>query len=106
MPGIAEALRAAPAPVVAVAPLIGGRPVRGHADACLAAIDVEASAAGIGRHYGARSAGGLLDGYLVADGDEVALDGVRVVHAPLLMTDPQATAQMVARCLELADDCR
>lgn len=106
VPGIAEAVRSGSAPVIAVAPLIGGRPVRGHADECLKAIGVESSAAGIGRHYGARSSGGLLDGYLVAEGDQAVIAGVRVVNAPLLMTDPKATAEMVAKCLELADACR
>lgn len=103
VPGIRAALSGGPAPVVAVAPLIGGAPVRGYADACLAALGVESSAAAIGRHYGARSTGGLLDGYLVAPGDAADLPGIRVAEAPLLMTDPAATAAMVARCLELAD---
>ena len=44
VPGIADALRAATAPVVGVSPLIGGAPVRGHADACLAAIGVDSTA--------------------------------------------------------------
>ena len=103
VPGIAEALRRAPAPVVAVAPLIGGRPVRGHADACLRAVGIEVSAAGIGRHYGARSRGGLLDSFLVAEGDEFGLPGAVVHGAPLLMSDPAATCEMVKRCVELAD---
>ena len=47
----------------------GSAPVRGHADKCLAAIGVECSAEGVGRHYGARSDGGLLDAFLIAEGD-------------------------------------
>ena len=35
VPGVRDALRGTRAPVVGVSPLIGGAPVRGHADACL-----------------------------------------------------------------------
>lgn len=101
VPGVREALAAASAPVIGVSPLIAGKPLRGHADACLAAIGVECTAQGVGRHYGARTAGGLLDGFLVAEGEKVSVPGVRVAEAPLLMTDPSATAAMVAACVEL-----
>ena len=60
-----------------VSPIIGGAPVRGMADACLPAIGVEVSAEGVGRHYGARSAGGLLDGWLIHDTDTADVPGVR-----------------------------
>ncbi len=102
VPGIREAVAATTAPVVGVSPLIAGKPLRGHADACLAAIGVECSAQGVGRHYGARSAGGILDGFLVAEGEDVTIPGVRVQEAPLMMTNPTLTAAMVAACLELS----
>jgi len=102
VPGIREALVAASAPIIGVSPLIAGKPVRGYADACLNALGVEVSAAGVGRHYGARSTGGLLDGYLVAEGENVTIGGVRVAHAPLLMTAPADTAAMVTACLQLS----
>lgn len=102
VPGVREALAAAAAPVIGVSPLIAGKPLRGHADACLAAIGVDCTAQGVGRHYGARTAGGLLDGFLVAEGENVSVPGVRVAEAPLLMTDPSATAAMVAACVELS----
>jgi LPPG:FO 2-phospho-L-lactate transferase len=101
VPGIAETLRSVAAPVVGVSPIIGGSPVRGHADACLAAIGVECSAQGVAGLYGARSTGGLLDAFLVADGDTAAVPGLAVGSAPLLMTDPAATAAMVGRALQL-----
>ena len=70
VPGIRDARRRRrPAPVVGLSPIIGGAPVRGMADACLPAIGVEVSAEGVGRHYGARTDGGLLDGWLVHDTD-------------------------------------
>lgn len=102
VPGIKEAISAATAPVIGVAPLIDGVPIRGHADVCLAAIGVESTAEAVGRHYGSRSAGGLLDGYLVSTGETADVPGVRVASVPLMMTDPDATAAMVAACREVA----
>jgi len=102
VPGIADALRKTSAPVVGVSPVIGSNPVRGHADKCLAAIGVECSAEGIGRHYGARSTGGILDAFLIAGDDTADIPGVTVVQRPLLMSDPETTAMMVAACAEVA----
>ncbi len=85
-----------------MSPIIGGAPVRGHADACLAAIGVETTAEAVGRHYGARADGGLLDGWLVSTDDTAAVPGVAVRQAPLLMSDPKATAAMVQAALDLA----
>ena len=103
VPGIRDALRSTAAPVVGFSPIVGGRPVRGMADACLPAIGVDVSAQGVGRHYGSRRAGGLLDGWLVHETDAADIDGVDVRAVPLLMTDDGATAQMVRAALDLAD---
>ncbi|MFG2053507.1 2-phospho-L-lactate transferase [Micromonospora sp. NPDC048930] len=103
VPGLREAVTDGPAPVVGVSPIIGGAPVRGMADRCLAVLGVECSAAGVGGLYGGRSAGGLLDGWLVAPEDEGTLvPDVTVRSAPLRMTDEAATATMVRAALELA----
>lgn len=98
--GIREAVATTSAPVVGVSPIIGGAPVRGMADACLPVIDVEVSAEGVGRHYGARSDGGLLDAWLIHDTDTADVPGVTVRSVPLLMTDDEATAAMVTACLQ------
>ena len=101
VPGVREAL--AVKTVVGVSPIIGGSPVRGMADACLAAIGVETSTQAVGRHYGARSSGGLLDGWLVDTSDAGAtVPGVRVRAVPLLMSDLHATTAMARSALELA----
>jgi LPPG:FO 2-phospho-L-lactate transferase len=72
------------------------------ADACLDAIGVETSAEGVGRHFGARSSGGLLDGWLVHTGDRADVPGVDVRSVPLLMTDLPATAAMARAALDVA----
>jgi LPPG:FO 2-phospho-L-lactate transferase len=106
VPGIREAITATPAPVVGVSPIIGGTHVRGMAEQMLTAIGVAVSAGGVGAHYGARSEGGVLDGWLVDDVDADQLDDLRAVGltaraVPLWMTDVQATAAMAAAAIAL-----
>ncbi|SDY72313.1 LPPG:FO 2-phospho-L-lactate transferase [Micromonospora pattaloongensis] len=102
VPGLREALTGNRAPVVGVSPIIGGAPVRGMADKCLSVIGAECSAAGVGRLYGARRDGGLLDGWLVDTTDAGAeVPGVTVRSAPLWMSDEAATTAMVRDAMEL-----
>ena len=103
IPGIAEAVSART--VVGVSPIIGGAPVRGMADACLAAIGVQTSAAAVAAHYGA----GLLDGWLVDEQDKSAADapeltGIAVRALPLYMTDLTASAEIARAAIELAGE--
>ncbi len=102
IPGIRDALRSTPARVIGLSPIVGGRAVRGMADACLAAIGVRCDAGAVGRHYGARCVGGILDGWLVHTGDAATVPGVQVREVPLLMSDVPATAAMASAALELA----
>lgn len=102
VPGIGQALRSGPARVIGLSPIIGGAPVRGMADACLPVLGVQTSAAGVAGLYGARSAGGVLDGWLVHTGDTAELPGLTVLARDLLMTSPEATAAMVADAVSMA----
>jgi len=104
--GVREALQQTAARVVGLSPIVAGHHLRGMAEQLLATIGVEVSAAGVGLHYGPRSAGGVLDGWLIdeADADAVArleAAGLRASAVPLLMTDPDATAAMAAAALAL-----
>jgi len=99
VPGVRDALRGTAAPVVGVSPLIGGAPVRGHADACLSAIGVDATATAVAGLYE-----DFLDGWLVSQEDAA---GVRLRRAavrgrPLLMTDRDAAADIAGAALDLA----
>jgi LPPG:FO 2-phospho-L-lactate transferase len=105
VPGIEAA--AAAKTVVGVSPIIGGSPVRGMADACLAAIGVETSAAAVGAHYGP----GLIDGWLVDDQDKSAADdpalaGIEVRAMPLYMRDLPATVAIARAAVDLALELR
>jgi LPPG:FO 2-phospho-L-lactate transferase len=103
VPAIAEAVRAKT--VVGVSPIIGGAPVRGMADACLAAIGVPATALAVAAHYGPQ----LLNGWLVDEQDKAAVDapelaGITVRALPLYMTSLAATATIARAALDLAQD--
>jgi LPPG:FO 2-phospho-L-lactate transferase len=99
--GLRDAVVEGAAKIVGYSPIIGGAPVRGMADKCLAAISVECTAAGVGSLYGARSSGGLLDAWLVDDSDAATgVADVPVHVGPLWMTDVDATADMVRRGLD------
>ncbi|HEY5032024.1 MAG TPA: 2-phospho-L-lactate transferase CofD family protein, partial [Actinomycetes bacterium] len=98
VPGIREALVASPAPLVGVSPIIGGAPVRGMADACLATLGIETSAGAVAALYA-----GLIDGWLVDDADAgTEVDGVVVRALPLLMSDEATTRAIAAAALDLA----
>jgi LPPG:FO 2-phospho-L-lactate transferase len=107
VPGIREALRSTAAPVVGVSPVVAGAHVRGMAEQLLTAIGVEVSAGAVAEHYGARRTDGILDAWLVdvRDSAEVArveAAGIRCRAVPLMMTDTDATAAMVAEAYALA----
>jgi LPPG:FO 2-phospho-L-lactate transferase len=107
VPGVSQALREGPAPVVGVSPVIGGSAVRGMADQLLRGLRREGTAAGIALHYGARRNGGVLDGWLVDTVDEsevaaIEASGIAARAVPLLMRDDEATMAMARASLELA----
>ncbi|WP_089337941.1 2-phospho-L-lactate transferase [Blastococcus mobilis] len=102
VPGLREALLSSPARVVGVSPVIGGAVVRGMADRCLPALGIEVSAEGVGRHYGARGSGGLLDAWLAAPDDTADVPGVDVRQVPLLMSSPGATTALARAALDAA----
>jgi len=111
VPGVADAVRTTSAVVVGVSPIIGGSPVRGMADRLLPVIGVDVTAQAVAEHYGARSAGGLLDGWLVDTSDDSAVAplvdlGLVTRAVPLLMSDRELSRELAAEVLDLADELR
>ena len=104
--GVAQAVQDTSALVVGLSPIVGGSHVRGMAEQLLGWAGVEVSAGGVGRHYGARARGGVLDGWLVDERDAAELPrlvdaGLVAEAVPLMMTGPGVTASMVRAGLEL-----
>jgi len=106
VPGVRDALVGTDAPVVGISGIIGADHVRGMARQLLGAIGVDVSADGVALHYGARTSGGILDGWLVDTSDDAVVEtvtaaGIACAAVPLLMTDHDATADMVTAALGL-----
>jgi LPPG:FO 2-phospho-L-lactate transferase len=102
VPGVREALRATAAPAVGLSPIVAGRPVRGMAHACLAAIGVDTSPSAVAGLFADVLDGWLLDG---SDSDQIPLVealGIRARAVPLLMRDVPTAAAMAAAALDLA----
>jgi LPPG:FO 2-phospho-L-lactate transferase len=103
VPSIRDSLVSAAAPVVGLAPVIAGAPVRGMADKVLAAIGVGSTAHAVAIHYGKE----LLDGWLVDLRDEASVSpveaaGIRCRAVPLLMPDVAGATAMARSALDLA----
>ena len=77
LPGVAAALRSAGAPVVAIAPIIGGRALKGPTAKMMHELGIETSAAAIARRYG-----DLLDAYIVDPVDAVSCAALDVTMVP------------------------
>jgi len=95
MPAVCEALRACPAPVVAVSPIIGGQAVKGPTAKMMAELGLPVDAGAVARHYG-----DILDLYVAdeADADEVRDLGLPVAFTRTLMLsleDREALARAV-----------
>jgi|BarGraNGADG00312_2_1021985.scaffolds.fasta_scaffold02377_5 LPPG:FO 2-phospho-L-lactate transferase len=100
VPGVRDALRDSAAPVVGVSPLIGGAPVRGHADVCLSTIGVESTTQAVAGLYA-----DFLDGWLIDDADAPAVgfdSRLEVTTRPLWMRDLETAADIAGAALDLA----
>jgi len=87
VPGIRAALRKTDAAVVGVSPIVGGRPLRGMADACLTAIGVATTAEAVGRHYGARAM------VAVASTSDMISGTARTATSGISAVSPECTSQ-------------
>jgi LPPG:FO 2-phospho-L-lactate transferase len=99
VPGLAAALRAADAPVVAVSPIVGGQVLKGPTDDFMAWAGLPLSAAGVARAYGQ-----LIDG-IVADEPMDELDVV-TQQADTRMADAAARRRVAQEVLEFAEGLR
>jgi LPPG:FO 2-phospho-L-lactate transferase len=100
LPGVRAALRRCAAPVVAIAPIIGGRAVKGPTAKMMNELGIEPSAVAAARRYA-----DLLDAYVVDHADAATCAGLDcdVIEAKALM-ETLADRETLARvALEAAD---
>ena len=97
LPGMREALRSAPAPVVAVSPFVGGRSIKGPTDQFCEQAGIELSAAGIAAAYG-----DVIDGVV---GDEPSGSLAELV-TDTLMDTAEARERLAREVLDFAASVR
>ncbi|MFM9108892.1 MAG: 2-phospho-L-lactate transferase CofD family protein, partial [Chloroflexota bacterium] len=102
VPGIRDAIRRSPAPVVAVSPIVGGNAIKGPAGKMLASLGHEQSALGVARLYA-----GLADAFVIdhlAAGLAPAIEalGMRPLVTTAIMGDADSRARLAAETLALA----
>ena len=93
LPGMREALRAAPAPVVAVSPFVGGRSMKGPTEAFCEQAGIEPSASGVARAYAE-----VLDGIVA---DEPA-EGLPALVTDTLMEGAEDRARLAREVVDFA----
>lgn len=100
IPGIAEALAAAPGRVLAISPIVGGAPVSGPAGKLMAAKGLPVSPAGVAQLYRPWLDILVLDSRDEALVPDLATLGIRAVIAETIMTDRRAEETLARRVLE------
>jgi LPPG:FO 2-phospho-L-lactate transferase len=98
--GVRRQLRDGRAPVAAVSPLIGGRPVKGPADRMLRGLGIEPSPVAVARLYADFIDLFVLDGRDAAWAPQVAEIGCRVLVADTLLSTPSRAMRLARRVLK------
>jgi LPPG:FO 2-phospho-L-lactate transferase len=99
VPGVRDAIQAAPCRVVAVTPIVGGAPVRGMADRLLPAWGVEVSARGVAGLYAGLADAFVLDAVDAGQAGDVTALGLEAVVVPTLMRTVEDAAALAKAAL-------
>jgi LPPG:FO 2-phospho-L-lactate transferase len=101
LPGVRQALQECSAPVIAVAPIIGGKAVKGPTEKIMRELGLEVNPETVANHYS-----DLLDGYIVDHVDAAAAANLSVPTMPAnaLMVTLADREQLGKTVLALADD--
>jgi len=102
VPGVREAIAGAGVPVVAVSPIVGGRPIKGPAAQLLRGIGCEVSARGVAARYREWITGFVLDERDAGQASAIEAMGLGVRVVDSIMHDAQAAERLARAALELA----
>lgn len=108
LPGLANTLRALPAPVIAVSPIVGGQALKGPAAKIMAELGVEVSAVGVAQHLAGRI---RLDAFVLdttdADlADNISALGITPLVTNTIMRDAASKRQLAHEVLRLGESLR
>jgi LPPG:FO 2-phospho-L-lactate transferase len=98
LPGVRDALKNCPAPVIAVSPIIGGGAVKGPTAKMMRELGLPVTAAAVAQHYD-----GLIDLFVVDHSEgEISLPNMRIAKAAILMTSLAEREALAKVVLEFA----
>ncbi len=98
VPGISDAIKRTPAPVIAVSPLVSGKAVKGPTDKLMSELGFEVSNETVARHYQ-----GMIDGLVIHEGDPVPDFAPAVQSANTLMLADADRMQVARDVLRFSD---
>ncbi|MGB8365172.1 MAG: 2-phospho-L-lactate transferase [Rhizomicrobium sp.] len=98
VPGISDAIKRTPAPVIAVSPLVSGKAVKGPTDKLMSELGFEVSNETVARHYQ-----GMIDGLVIHEGDPVPDSAPAVQSANTLMLADADRMQVARDVLRFSD---
>lgn len=81
LPGVRGALGAAPAPVIAVSPIVAGQAIKGPAAKMMTELGMPSTALAVAKYYG-----DLLDGFVLDHGDKEQADAVAALDIHPVVT--------------------
>jgi len=107
VPGIWQALRDNPAPVVAVAPIVAGMAIKGPAAKMMQELAMPVTALAVAQHYQQRYPG-LIDYFVIDDSDatlagDIEKLGLRCVVTATVMQTQNDKEQLARTCLALEE---
>ncbi|HET7095634.1 MAG TPA: 2-phospho-L-lactate transferase CofD family protein, partial [Thermomicrobiales bacterium] len=104
VPGVAAAIAASPAPVVAISPIVGGQAIKGPAAKMFASLGFEPSALAVARHYLGQIDGLVIDEVDAALGPEIAAHGIRPLVTRSVMGGLDDRMRLAAETVAFAHD--
>ena len=100
LPGVREAMRTAPAPVVAISPLVAGKPIKGPADRLLGGLGVEVSAVGVANLYRDFLDTFVIDTQDAAQRGRLEQLGLSVIITDTIMSDVEKSVALARAAIE------
>ncbi|MEO0485954.1 MAG: 2-phospho-L-lactate transferase [Pseudomonadota bacterium] len=97
--GLSAAVRAAPASVMAVSPLIAGKVVKGPADRMMAALGMRADAVGVAERYAGLADTLVIDNADVALAQDISALGITPAVTDIMMPDAAGKARLAGEIL-------
>jgi LPPG:FO 2-phospho-L-lactate transferase len=100
LPGVRDAMQATTAPIVAISPLVAGKPIKGPADRLLGGLGIEVSAVGVANLYRDFLDTFVIDTQDAAQRERVAHLGLSVIVTDTIMSDVEKSTTLARVVVE------